>query len=160
MKLKPAPGNNPIVYCLTILTSHPVMAITSIILSIFWMMLIYYFSSLPAGATGPDTLLFKVISKMSHFVIFGILSILYLFSIKWKKPLKDTGKGVFIFSLLLAVIYAATDEYHQSFTHGRYARLADILLDASGAMTFLAIAYKFRCWRLLNFSAPKADTGT
>jgi len=122
-------------------------------------MLIFYFSSLPAGATGPDTLLFKVISKMSHFIIFGILSILYLFSIKWKKPLEDTGKGVFILSLLLSVIYAATDEYHQSFSNGRYARFADVLLDASGAMTFLAVAYKLRCWRL-NFFTSKPGTGT
>ena len=117
--------------------------IISIICTILWMSLIYYFSSLPAGSTGPDTLLFKIISKASHFVIFGILSVLYLFSLKWKKSLQDTGPGIFILSLLMAVMYAVTDEYHQSFISGRYPGAADVLLDSAGALAFLATVYKF-----------------
>jgi VanZ family protein len=120
---------------------HPVIPI---ICSILWMLMIFYFSSLPAGSTGPDTLLFKVISKSSHFIIFGVLSVLYLFSLKWKKSLQDTGLGTFILSLIMAVLYAVTDEYHQSFSSGRYPRITDVLLDSSGALAFLGTVYKLK----------------
>ena len=113
-----------------------------ILLSVIWMSLIFYFSSLPASSTGPDTLTFKVISKMIHFIIFGILSMLCLYSLKWRRPLQRTSIWVFILSLFLTIIYAITDEYHQSFSPGRYPSVKDIILDASGAIAFLGITYK------------------
>jgi VanZ family protein len=118
------------------------------------MSLIYYLSSLPASSTGPDTFSFKIVSKVSHFIIFGMLSVLYLFSFKWKKSLRDTGTGIFILSLLLTVIYAVTDEYHQSFSNGRHAGFDDVLLDSSGALAFLSIAYQCKK-RKSDSLAPK-----
>lgn len=116
--------------------------ILPILLSVIWMSLIFYFSSLPASSTGPDTVTFKVISKMIHFIIFGILSMLYLYSLKWRMPIQRTGMWVFILSLFLTIIYAITDEYHQSFSSGRYSSVKDVILDASGAVAFLGITYK------------------
>lgn len=112
-----------------------------IILSIIWMSIIFYLSSLPSTSTGPDTLLFKIISKVLHFVIFGILSILYLFSLKWDKHLRETGIKFFLISLFLTSIYAITDEYHQSFSPGRTPSVGDVIIDTCGALTFLTIAY-------------------
>lgn len=112
-----------------------------IILSIIWMSIIFCLSSLPSTSTGPDTPFFKAVSKMLHFIIFGILSILYLSSLKWNKPLRETRIKFFLFSLFLTSIYAMTDEYHQSFSPGRTPSVRDVIIDTCGALTFLTIAY-------------------
>lgn len=130
--------------------------ITFILLSIAWMLIIFYLSSLPSDLTGPDTLFFKILSKMLHFIIFGILSMLYFFSLKWEKPLEKTGLKYYLLSLVLTIVYAMTDEYHQSFSIGRTPSFKDIILDASGAIIFLSAIFLFRkqthlCIGLKNF---------
>jgi len=109
-----------------------------------WMSLIFYLSSLPSTSTGPDTLTFKIFSKALHFFIFGILSLHFLFSIKGKKSLQETRLKVFLLSLLLTITYAITDEYHQSFSPGRTPSFKDIIIDTSGAVTFLGVTYFLR----------------
>jgi VanZ family protein len=108
------------------------------------MLFIFYLSSLPASATGPDILIFKVTTRVLHFVIFGILSILYLNTLKWNKSLEETGAKVFLWSLFLTIIYAISDEYHQTFSSGREPSINDVLLDTSGAIVFLGITYKLK----------------
>jgi VanZ family protein len=45
--------------------------------------------------------------------------------------------------MLIAVIYAATDEFHQSFSPGRHPRATDVLIDSLGAAIGAALA----AWR-------------
>jgi VanZ family protein len=115
------------------------------------MSLIYFLSSLPSSATGPDTLTFKIISHLLHLVIFGILSILFFLTLKWDKPLSDTGLLLFIFSLLLTIIYAIIDEYHQSFSPGRIASIKDIIIDVSGAIISLCTIYYVKRKQLIHY---------
>lgn len=49
----------------------------------------------------------------------------------------------FRLSLLLAALYAATDETHQIFVPGREARVLDVLLDTCGAGFGLAATWGF-----------------
>jgi len=105
------------------------------------MLFIFYLSSLPATATGPDILVFKVISKILHFIIFGILSVLYLNTLRWNKSLREAGTKIFLWSLFLTIIYAISDEYHQTFSLGREPSINDVLLDTSGAIVFLGITH-------------------
>jgi VanZ family protein len=115
------------------------------------MSLIYFLSSLPSSATGPDTLTFKIISHLLHLVIFGILSILFLLTLKWDKPLSDARPLPFILSLLLTIIYAITDEYHQSFNPGRIASIKDIIIDVSGAIIALCTIYYIKRKQLMPY---------
>lgn len=108
------------------------------------MSLIFYLSSLPSTSTGPDTLAFRIISKVLHFVIFGILSILYLLSLKWRRTFLETDHKVFLLSLVLTIIYAITDEFHQSFSLGRSPSFKDVIIDTFGALTFLCVVYLLR----------------
>ena len=58
---------------------------------------------------------------------YGILSVTYWYGFGF-----NSKKGWL--SWLLAVLYAATDEFHQSFTPGRHPSLVDILFfDGGGA---------------------------
>jgi len=115
-----------------------------IILSTGWMSLIFFLSSLPSTLTGPDSLAFTIIKKVLHFLIFGVLSILYLNTLKWRRSLLETGFKIFLVSLALTALYALTDEYHQSFSPGRYPSVRDVFIDTSGAIVFLGITFFVR----------------
>jgi VanZ family protein len=41
---------------------------------------------------------------------------------------------VFLFAFVIAVIYAASDEYHQSFTPGRTPKVTDVGFDTAGML--------------------------
>ena len=42
----------------------------------------------------------------------------------------------------IAVIYAATDEYHQSFVSGRHATWVDVAIDSMGAALFVLLTLR------------------
>jgi VanZ family protein len=43
---------------------------------------------------------------------------------------------------LIAILYAATDEFHQSFTPGRTPRVTDVMIDAAGAAMGMVVAIR------------------
>jgi VanZ family protein len=110
-------------------------------LSLVWMSLIFIPSSLPGTLTGPDLPAFTVIKKIFHFLIFGVLSILYLNALRRRRPILETGFKIFPVSPALTVLYASGDEYHQSFSIGRHPSVRDVFIDTSGAMAFLGITF-------------------
>lgn len=116
--------------------SSPIVALT-----IAWMAMIFYASSLPGSATGQDTVTFHLISKALHFIFFGILSILILFTLIRRRSLFETSLTVFLLSLFLTNIYAISDEYHQTFTPGRHSSAKDVVIDTCGDITFLGAFY-------------------
>ena len=86
-------------------------------------------------------LIINLIKKIGHFIIFGVLAVLYLYTFKGKKTLADTGNAVFLMSLLLTVLYAVGDEYHQLFIPGRHSSGYDVIIDACGALTLLGLLH-------------------
>lgn len=45
----------------------------------------------------------------------------------------------YVVALLTAILYACTDEWHQSFVPGRSAEIKDVVIDSSGAMIAFCI---------------------
>ncbi|TDO84329.1 VanZ family protein [Halanaerobium saccharolyticum] len=71
------------------------------------------------------------IRQAAHFFVFFVLALLLINAFRMS--------GVVIrysifYTLLIAVIYAALDEYHQSFVPGRAAELKDIFTDTLGIL--------------------------
>ncbi len=61
-------------------------------------------------------------------------------------------------ALLLALIYAASDEFHQSFVPGRHPSWVDVLgFDGGGALIALGLAY---FWRGISSRFKKRMTQT
>ena len=89
--------------------------------------------SLSAQERPPGASQSAAVNVLGHFAEFALLTALItwgqLFSGLWKKrvPLALT------LALLGAVLYAATDEYHQGFVAGRDASFKDFGVDALGA---------------------------
>jgi len=109
---------------------------------ISWMSLIFYLSSNHRVAiTGTFTFDF-VIFKSLHMIEYAILYFL-LFrafysisnpstSLRTNKQL-TINKKLFI-PVLLSVLYAITDEFHQTFVPSREGRVRDVLIDTSGIL--------------------------
>ncbi|MFA5975344.1 MAG: VanZ family protein [Elusimicrobiota bacterium] len=103
---------------------------------IVWAAFIFYFSSLPYLRFVQPWWDYPL-RKAGHMMIFGILARLIARALTgstfwpWKK--------IFAWSLLLALLYAATDEYHQSFTPGRGATVQDVVIDGTGAWIALGM---------------------
>ncbi|MES1194415.1 MAG: VanZ family protein [Opitutus sp.] len=79
-----------------------------------------------------------LIRKAGHLTEYAILALLLLRAIG--------GRGIrpLVWALVIATAYAATDEFHQSFVPGRTATGSDVLIDAFGALTALALAAGWR----------------
>jgi VanZ family protein len=45
-------------------------------------------------------------------------------------------------ALAITVLYAASDEYHQSFVHGRHASWVDVAIDSMGAGLFVLLTLR------------------
>jgi VanZ family protein len=97
-----------------------------------WMGVIFGFSAQPQAALNfgqPEFL-----SKAAHVVEYAILG--------WLVQRARGDKHAWWQSWLIAVVYAATDEFHQSFTPGRTPRVTDVMIDAVGAAMGMVVAIR------------------
>lgn len=93
-----------------------------------YMGLIFYLS-------GQNTAPYRIIlpsDKLIHFLEYMLLSLLLLMALG--ETFSGSARTVLgIIAFTIAVIYAASDEFHQSFVPGRNADVADWLADSFGA---------------------------
>lgn len=109
-----------------------------------WCAAIYWFSASPvfvASSTREVFGLFNIlVRKSAHFAAFGTLALLFYWALvqyryRW------------IGAWMLATLYAASDEWHQSFVPGRGAGVDDVLLDSLGALVMLVVLGLWLRWR-------------
>ncbi|MBB5324170.1 VanZ family protein [Anoxybacillus tepidamans] len=81
-----------------------------------------------------------IVRKSAHLSAFGILAALVF---KALAPRRWAYIGAWSF----ATLYAATDEWHQSFEPGRTALFSDVLIDACGALLALCLVWSVRRWK-------------
>jgi VanZ family protein len=106
--------------------------------AVLMMALIFMFSSIPSDAM-PDFGVYDLgFMKVGHLVGYGLLAVAFL------RGLGSYTLSTAFLAWLLSVIYAGTDEFHQSFVPGRNAALVDIAIDATGAGLGLLIAAAIR----------------
>lgn len=86
------------------------------------MALIFALSATPdlsSGLGAWDTLL----RKLAHITIYGVLWLTLARAARWQHPLLVTA---------IAILYAISDELHQSFVAGRHGSPLDVAIDALG----------------------------
>ena len=100
------------------------------------MFVIFIFSSQP-GNNLPDFLNWDYfIKKTSHMIGYGLLALSYFRLLKHNQKL-------YWLAWLMALLYAASDEFHQSFVPGRGASVLDVLIfDNVGAIIALYLFYR------------------
>ena len=99
---------------------------------VIWAGVIFVLSSNPvAPASAIDWQDFMV-KKTAHVIEYAILFVLVY---------RATKNG--LFSLLFVVLYASSDEYHQTFVFGRTGKVRDVLIDAGGGVASWLIIAKW-----------------
>jgi VanZ family protein len=114
------------------------------------MALIYGLSSRSTLLELPDTaawyeVLDKVLYKSAHMVAYGILAWLYLRVLSVHFAPSTTLRVV---SIIAAMVYGLTDEYHQTFVPGRDGKLTDVGVDTVGACGAMVVDWWLACRRL------------
>ncbi len=108
------------------------------------MLVIFVFSSEPEDAL-PNFLGWNYfVMKTSHAIGYGLLALSYFHFLKYDKK-------QYWLAWLMALAYAATDEFHQSFVPGRYASAFDVVIfDNFGAVFGLWLYFISRSLRRLR----------
>ncbi len=162
--------------------SRTVKQIILLILTLGWMLMIFRFSALPAGESmeQSDGIVEKIIRffvsdfdglsaeqqeqithtlsmavrKGAHMAEYAVLSILLygLFSVT-QSPMRRISRAIAAWGG--AVVYAATDEFHQVFVPGRSGVPIDVLIDGIGALAGVLLAV-FVARMIERFAKSKA----
>ena len=101
------------------------------------MLVIFWFSAQPASEMPTFEWAERVVKKGGHMIGYGLLALAY-----WRAfGLKEEKRWL---AWLLAVLYAVTDEFHQSFVPGRNSSMWDIVVfDNLGALIVLWLMHYF-----------------
>lgn len=103
-----------------------------------WMTMIFWFSSQSELPRPASNLLNLVLRKSAHFGVYGVLALTYHWALGSDTLIPTTSSTRRrIIALGLALLYAISDEYHQSWTPLRQPSSVDVLIDTTGAATAL-----------------------
>jgi VanZ family protein len=92
---------------------------------------IFFLSAIPDLKSSLDEVLDIILRKIAHATEFGLLAYLIFSALEIHKI--NYKKAIFLASIF-ALLYALSDEYHQSFVPGREMALVDFLIDATGVL--------------------------
>lgn len=90
-------------------------------------------------------------SSVVHVILYAVFTLLAI------RALQATGISKFksfFYGFLLALLYGASDEWHQYFVPGRESHISDWLLDAVGAYIVLSF-YMYKYWGVNKFHGRK-----
>ena len=90
-----------------------------------------------------------VIRKTAHLSEYAILALLVWRARRQpvrgdRRPWRHTDAFL---SFAVAALFAATDEWHQSFVPSREGKFVDVLIDSTGAVLGLLVCWSFGRWR-------------
>ena len=86
------------------------------------MALIFALSATPDLSSGLGAWDFAL-RKLAHVTIFGVLWLTLARATEWRRP---------ILAIVIAILYASSDEVHQTFVEGRHGTPVDVAIDAFG----------------------------
>ncbi len=97
----------------------------------------------PDISTGALAQVHFFVRKLGHISEYAILAILLWRALRSGTNLRIKMSLLFVAVWLACGIFAAGDEFHQSFVPSRTASLLDVMIDLSGAFIGLAICFGF-----------------
>lgn len=96
-----------------------------------WMGGIYFFSAQSSFALLDHMWQPDLASIGAHFTEYAVLAALLWLALRSTPALVQHAT---LAAFVVAVLYAVSDEFHQSFVPGRYPDVRDVLVDAAGAL--------------------------
>ena len=80
-----------------------------------------------------------LIRKIAHFSIYFLLGFFVINALY--KTADISFYSIFVYSLLICILYACSDELHQFLVPGRSCEIKDIIIDSSGSSITILIYY-------------------
>ncbi|HDS00823.1 MAG TPA: teicoplanin resistance protein VanZ [candidate division Zixibacteria bacterium] len=108
--------------------------------ALLYMALIFYISSL--RSISPPSIGLGIEDKIYHFGEYALLSLfLYVALLSYRH--KSIQSSIHIIAVVIACIFAGTDELHQYFVPGRESTVGDLIADCLGAITAQAVIWYY-----------------
>lgn len=126
-------------------------------LTILWMGLIFWFSSAghetSSGQSGaimhtvqqitgwapPEVL----VRKAAHFTLYFVLGVLLILTIRTSSVAATVvWRRAILAAILIAALYAISDELHQTLVGGRSGQVSDVLLDTIAAAVGVVVVWR------------------
>jgi len=101
---------------------------------VLWAAVIFAFSAVPNLGTGLGTWDF-VLRKIAHACEYAVLGLLLVRATRREH-----------LAVLIGVLYAASDEFHQHFVPGRHATVRDVAIDSAGVLVGVLAARTIGPW--------------
>ena len=102
---------------------------------ILWAGVIFFFSSQAINRPAPFSWTDFIFKKTAHVTEYAIF--FFLIFRAMSKNRQEVSKKVFVWSLAIAVLFAFSDEWHQTFVPGREGTLRDVGFDSIGSLLSL-----------------------
>ena len=104
--------------------------------------MIFLFSSQPGEESSKisNDLIIRKLGHFSEYMTLGFFSFCYLSNFFIGNNKKTDFKKNGILSFLFSVIYASSDEFHQTFVVGRDGNIVDVLIDSSGSLVGILLS--------------------
>ncbi len=114
------------------------------------MLLIFYFSSQNAEQSTQTSAWFlqflpfsmHIVRKLAHFTIYAMLGFNTFYMYR-----KYGVKHYALYALVTCILYACSDEWHQSFVSGRSPQITDICIDTCGALSLILLNIGLIRWK-------------
>lgn len=94
------------------------------------------------------------VRKTAHFTLFFLFGLFLITAMLISYEKKYSVAKIFVMSMIIALIYAISDEVHQIFVPERGPGVKDVLIDFSGSMTAFLSFMLVRC-AVLRFNRKK-----
>lgn len=83
------------------------------------------------------------IRKVGHAVVYFVLTLLAFWSFSKYSPYYVSGRPL-TSAVTFSILYAISDEYHQSLVPGRHGVYTDVIIDSIGVVFAAGLIYWFR----------------
>ena len=97
------------------------------------------------------------VRKTAHFTAYFVLGFLAA-QVFLAFPKLKTSPRMCLGAWLFSVLYAVSDEVHQSFVPGRAMQLRDVIIDSTGALLGVTISYGLSCAVYRHYERKKQRT--
>jgi hypothetical protein len=105
---------------------------------LLWALIIFKLSSGSVPSISTVYIQDFIFKKGAHMFFFGMLGVLFYRALKINNI---RSKNAVLLALLFVFLYGTSDEFHQSFTQGREARIRDVGFDGLGGAIALCLTY-------------------
>jgi VanZ family protein len=104
---------------------------------VLWMGVIFALSATPSLASPFEPVYDFILRKLAHLAVYTVLTVLLVraFRLHVARP-----THAWLLAMLVAALYACSDEWHQTFVPGREGRVRDILIDSIGIVGVWVLA--------------------